>query len=208
MSEVLISKKDLLTETGISYGQLYRWKRKNIIPEEWFIKKSVPSGQETFFPREKILERIDFILNMKEEVSLDDLANMFSTDMEKEDLNIEKLLRRKVISERSIELYKNILKKPLLESLEEIVGIRILEKCVISGKTTLEEGKDLILFLNNHYENLKEEEARIYLFRHMGVSFVIGTKDLKSLFVNPQYKKIVEVNVYDEIGEIRLELMS
>ncbi|OMK27222.1 hypothetical protein BER30_003137 [Clostridioides difficile] len=37
--EELISKKDLLSKTNISYGQLYRWKRKNIIPEEWFIKK-------------------------------------------------------------------------------------------------------------------------------------------------------------------------
>ena len=55
MEEKLISKKDLLELTGISYGQLYRWKRKKIIPEEWFIKKSVSTGQETFFPMEKIL---------------------------------------------------------------------------------------------------------------------------------------------------------
>ena len=29
----LISKKDLLTKYGISYGALYRWKRKGLIPE-------------------------------------------------------------------------------------------------------------------------------------------------------------------------------
>ncbi|MCL2486473.1 MAG: YhbD family protein, partial [Oscillospiraceae bacterium] len=34
--EGLISKKDLLEFTGISYGQLYRWKREGLIPEEWF----------------------------------------------------------------------------------------------------------------------------------------------------------------------------
>ena len=44
---MLISKKDLLARTGISYGQLYRWKRQNLIPEEWFIKKSTFTGQET-----------------------------------------------------------------------------------------------------------------------------------------------------------------
>lgn len=48
MEEELISKKDLLDETGISYGQLYRWKRKQLIPEEWFIRKSTFTGQETF----------------------------------------------------------------------------------------------------------------------------------------------------------------
>ncbi|NFS84128.1 DUF4004 family protein, partial [Clostridium botulinum] len=41
MFEELISKKELLEEMKISYGQLYRWKRKKLIPEEWFIKKSV-----------------------------------------------------------------------------------------------------------------------------------------------------------------------
>ena len=66
-----ISKKDLLTETGISYGQLYRWKREGLIPEEWFVKRSAFTGQETFFPREKILERVRMILDMKDEQSLE-----------------------------------------------------------------------------------------------------------------------------------------
>ncbi|MED2647241.1 DUF4004 family protein, partial [Bacillus thuringiensis] len=71
MSTDLISKKDLLELTGISYGQLYRWKRKNLIPEDWFVRKSTFTGQETFFPKEKILERIDKIQTMKEDLSLD-----------------------------------------------------------------------------------------------------------------------------------------
>ncbi len=50
MDERLISKKELLEHAGISYGQLYRWKRKNLIPEDWFIRKSTFTGQETFFP--------------------------------------------------------------------------------------------------------------------------------------------------------------
>ncbi len=50
-----ISKKDLLELTGISYGQLYRWKRKGLIPEAWFVKKPAFTGQETFFPRTEIL---------------------------------------------------------------------------------------------------------------------------------------------------------
>mgnify|MGYP002678877869 FL=1 len=61
----LISKKDLLETAKISYGQLYRWKRMDLIPEEWFIKKATPTGQETFFVRDKILERIELILSMK-----------------------------------------------------------------------------------------------------------------------------------------------
>ena len=73
-----ISKKDLLKETGISYGQLYRWKREGLIPEEWFVKRSAYTGQETFFPRDKILPRIKAILELKEQYSLEEMARMFT----------------------------------------------------------------------------------------------------------------------------------
>jgi DNA-binding transcriptional MerR regulator len=68
-----ISKKDLLVETGISYGQLYRWKREGLIPEEWFIKRAVFTGQETFFPRERMLGRVRAILALKDDLSLDQI---------------------------------------------------------------------------------------------------------------------------------------
>ena len=81
MQDELISKKDLLNEMSISYGQLYRWKRKKLIPEEWFIKKSVSTGQETFFPRKKIIERVQTILECKDGISLDELAYKFSKNI-------------------------------------------------------------------------------------------------------------------------------
>lgn len=73
----LISKKDLLARYGISYGALYRWKRKGLIPDEWFIKKSTITGQETFFPEKLVCERIEMIQKMKEDVLLDELAKQF-----------------------------------------------------------------------------------------------------------------------------------
>ena len=75
-----ISKKELLAQTGISYGQLYRWKREGLIPEEWFIKQSAFTGQETFFPKDQIMERVAFILREKDAHSLEELAGMLSAD--------------------------------------------------------------------------------------------------------------------------------
>lgn len=69
----MISKKDLLTKYGISYGALYRWKRMGLIPEDWFLKKAAVTGQETFFPRMLICERVELILG-KKDVSLEKLA--------------------------------------------------------------------------------------------------------------------------------------
>jgi DNA-binding transcriptional MerR regulator len=80
MDEDLIAKKDVLEQTGISYGQLYRWKRKGLIPEAWFIRKATVTGQETFFPRDKILPRIEQIRSLKEEQSLDDLVQILAPE--------------------------------------------------------------------------------------------------------------------------------
>lgn len=80
----LISKKEVLRQTGISYGQLYRWKRKGLIPEAWFIRKATSTGQETFFPKDKILERIRRIQELKDEHSLDELATLLSPEVRPE----------------------------------------------------------------------------------------------------------------------------
>ena len=83
MEQELISKKELLELYGISYGALYRWKRKGLIPEEWFIKKSTVTGQETFFPRQLICERMELIQKQKDDTSLEELSKQFSTESKK-----------------------------------------------------------------------------------------------------------------------------
>lgn len=83
MEQELISKKELLERYGISYGALYRWKRKGLIPEDWFIKKSTVTGQETFFPKVLICERVELIQNQKDELSLDELAGKFNQASQK-----------------------------------------------------------------------------------------------------------------------------
>ena len=78
IEEGLISKKDLLQKYDISYGALYRWKRKGLIPDEWFIKKATVTGQETYFPEQLICPRMESILQLKDEFSLDELSARFS----------------------------------------------------------------------------------------------------------------------------------
>lgn len=82
MGEELISKKELLERYRISYGALYRWKRKGLIPEEWFLKKATVTGQETFFPKDLICERVELIQSQKDDFSLDELSKQFHEESE------------------------------------------------------------------------------------------------------------------------------
>lgn len=91
--EDLISKRELLEKYGISYGALYRWKRMGLIPEEWFLRRATPTGQETFFHRGQICPRVELI-RARGEVSLESLA---------EELNgreVKKPRRRLVVTDR------------------------------------------------------------------------------------------------------------
>lgn len=107
--EDLISKREVLERYGISYGALYRWKRLGLIPEEWFIKKSTVTGQETFFNREQICQRVELILDRKENISLEELAEVLAGKRK------EQQSRRRLIVENgfdrreySVEELKNV----------------------------------------------------------------------------------------------------
>lgn len=81
----MISKKDLLERYGISYGTLYRWKRMGLIPDDWFVKTASPTGQQTFFPRRLICERVELIQSMKDDLSLASLAGSIAGKEKKEE---------------------------------------------------------------------------------------------------------------------------
>lgn len=107
----LISKKELLKITGISYGQLYRWKRENLIPESWFIKKSSYTGQETFFPKEKILKRTEMILELKDKYSLEELANILTPEATNRTIGKNELYMVEEVKPEITELFVRVLKK-------------------------------------------------------------------------------------------------
>ncbi|HGT0401532.1 TPA: YhbD family protein, partial [Clostridioides difficile] len=202
--EELISKKDLLSKTNISYGQLYRWKRKNIIPEEWFIKKSAFTGQETFFPRDKILERIELILSMKEETSLDDIANMFMKKDINKEFDIDFILSKEVICNYTKEIFQNLYKKEQSIGKKELLILSIIEKFLVKSIITFEELKLIVNIIEENFVSIYNENGKIYLFRKFGVPFVVGCLDYKKVKFEKDVVKIIEIDLTKEINDISI----
>lgn len=127
----LISKKDLLQETGISYGQLYRWKRERLIPDAWFEKRSSYTGQETFFPRTLILERVHFILTHKDEYSLTQLRELLSPESVSRSYDLRAVSALPGVS-RSARLYETIFQRCVLnhgQALSVVIAANYDEQC-------------------------------------------------------------------------------
>jgi len=170
MDNELISKRDLLELTGISYGQLYRWKRKNLIPEEWFIRKSAFTGQETFFPREKILGRIDRIKNMKDDLSLDDMATMFSPSPTEIRLTPDEVVQKEIVSRPALEIF--LKDEGHLETLtfDMILSAFMVHKALASGDISIDEAQLLMHTLNDHHGRFQGKDYTLYFLRKQGIA--------------------------------------
>ena len=79
--------------------------KKNLIPEDWFCTKINVYRSRDIFPKEKILERIDKIQTMKEDLSLDELANMFSPSVREILLTKEDILCKGIASEPVLQFF-------------------------------------------------------------------------------------------------------
>ena len=159
----LISKKDLLVVTGISYGQLYRWKRQQLIPEEWFIKKASYTGQETFFPREQIISRIETILQLKDQYSMEQLAAMFAEDgSEKKGITPEQLLQIEELPNEWRKQLPELTGKGTIQFDDLAAGIFIANQQNLSE----EDKKDLLSMLPQ--EIPAGSDGRIGIFQSQG----------------------------------------
>jgi DNA-binding transcriptional MerR regulator len=206
MEQELISKKELLELTGISYGQLHRWKRKNLIPEEWFIKKATFTGQETYFPKERILDRIGKIKDMKGDVSLDDLADMLSPDLMKIVLERKKLVERNIVSKTALDFY--IQERGEMEkfAFENMLYLYILDKMFESGKINFEEGKTILSLLEEQYPKFKGKGGELLFLRKLGISSCCLVSNVCDVYFEESMKIIEKMNLSDLIEELKIKI--
>ena len=115
----MISKKDLLKKMNISYGQLYRWKREELIPENWFMKLSVSSGQETFFEEDLIIPRISKILELKDKYSLEELKDILNGTSNLNLYKVDSLSNFDIFNKKILRFGDIFMKKILKENLKD-----------------------------------------------------------------------------------------
>jgi hypothetical protein len=206
MDENLISKKELLEITGISYGALYRWKRKNLIPEEWFIRKSTFTGQETFFLRDKILDRIAKIQEMKEDLSLDDLAGIFSPSLTSKSLSKDELIKRNIVNRSTIDFLVRLYGSIEIFPFEKILYARILDKALQSGDISLEEGKLLLETLEEHYKKYEGKDCELVFLRKMGISTCFLVSSPCEFYFEAGAHIVSKISIANCIEELKINL--
>jgi DNA-binding transcriptional MerR regulator len=205
----LISKKDLLLTTGISYGQLYRWKRKGLIPEDWFVRKSAFTGQETFFPRDKMLARVDRILSMKEEdLSLDDIADAVSPTPLPDTFGRDDMIARRVVSAPALDLFAE--RHPGVSELRfaELVAASIADSLLTSGDAGRDEALAAISTLEEGWSSCEETSCDLVLMRKMGVSTVMLISSGSEVLAESGVRVVARITLPTAIEQLKTRLKS
>ena len=207
MSEEIISKKELLDLAGISYGQLYRWKRKDLIPEEWFIRKSTFTGQETFFPKEKILERINKIQTMKENLSLDELADMFSPNIGDLKLEKDEVIKRNIVTSSVMNIYLELDQGSHQFTFSRMLEVHVLEILLQSGEINLDEGRMLLQVLKENEQLIKQKKCELVITRKLGVSSCLLMINSEDFYFEKGTKVVTVVSLMTCMEEIKAKLL-
>ncbi len=211
-----ISKKEVLEQMRISYGQLYRWKRKGLIPESWFVRRSTFTGQETFFPRDKILERIEQIKEMKGDHPLDDLAEVITQHVDaKLQVAFDQLKSLKWFDDSVLETCRIDRDRTMPLTIQETLCVAVLSRLRQVGRSeelglvqrTLTERLDAGLL-----DRITEEHLRLYLLRKRlsggGISAEISMVAIAPTGVvfDPDIEQVETVDLGHVLERIKLDL--
>ncbi|MBU5264115.1 YhbD family protein [Bacillus atrophaeus] len=206
--EQLISKKDLLEETSISYGQLYRWKRKNLIPEEWFIRKSTFTGQETFFPREEILKRVSKIQEMKENLSLDEMRDMLSPRVKDMKITGGELVERGLISSEVLSVFLKLRDTDnVYFSYQDIMSAYVLEGLLQSGNISLDEGKMAVEVLNQSGLSEIKKHTELIILRKLGITTCFVAASSEPIIFEKAVKIAEKIDLAEASEELKAKLL-
>ena len=209
MEPDLISKKDLLLACGISYGQLYRWKRKGLIPEDWFVRKSAFTGQETFFPREKMLARVQRILSMKDEdLSLDDIAEAVSPSPLPDTFTRDQVIERDAVSATALDLFGE--RHPGVKDLRfaELLAASVADTLLRSGDAGRDEALAAIATLEEGWLACEKTSCDLLLLRKMGTSIVLVVSSSSEVLVESGARVVARIPLPAQIEQLKTRLKS
>jgi DNA-binding transcriptional MerR regulator len=201
---MLISKKELLAETGISYGQLYRWKREHLIPEEWFIKQSSFTGQETFFPKEQMLDRIRSIQELKDKYSLEELAKLLSPEIGESGFRMKDLEYLEEIDHELLGIFHSILGKEVV-SYMEVLAMVILTRISTELPISKSQTSDMLLSMKAHLENMKSTGYIFAVFHKDSEYYSLIYQEQTPILIDDRFQIVKQIRMNDISNELKIK---
>jgi len=208
MEEELISKKELLKETHISYGTLYRWKRLGLIPESWFIHKATEIGQSTYLPREKVITRIERIKELKNELTIEQMQELFSANVKSFRIPLKDFRELDIVSKLSITAFTTVY--PLKEYLDfnDVFSMYVVDHLMKLSGFYLEDAKQVLRLLCKYLSHETSKDYQLLLLRKMGVPMTVLVKGDEEILLEDNTEIVACANLVEFESALKNRLIA
>ena len=207
-NEELISKKQLLRVARISYGTLYRWKRMNLIPESWFLHKATKTGQETFLPRDRVLARIERIQDLKGELTVEQLQEIFSPNVKSFLIPVEDFIKLNLVSKISMTVFTSVFPDKKNMKFDDVFGVYVIDHLMRLSGIYLEDAKQILRMLSKYLASQPSKEYQLLLLRKLGVPMTLLVKEDEDILLEDNTEVVACANLSDFEEALKGQLIA
>ncbi|MDD3959013.1 MAG: DUF4004 family protein [Clostridiaceae bacterium] len=206
--EELISKRELLRAARISYGTLYRWKRMNLIPESWFIHRATRTGQATFFPKERILARVGKIQELKSELSVDQLREIFSANVRSFLIPMNDFVKLNMVNRLTLTAFSAVFPKKEKLDFDDVFSMYVVDHLMRISGIYLEDAKQVIRMLEKYLSSKSSKEYQLILLRKMGIPLMMLVSGEDEILLEENTEIIACANLSEFEDALKDQLIS
>ena len=207
-NEELISKKQLLRAARISYGTLYRWKRMGLIPESWFIHKATKTGQETFLPRDRVLARIERIQDLKGELTVEQLQEIFSPNVKSFLIPVDDFVKLDLVSKIAMTVFTSCFPDKKKMKFDDVFGVYVIDHLLRQSGIYLEDAKQVLRMLSKYLANQPSKEYQLLLLRKLGVPMTLLVKEDEDILLEDNTEVVACANLSDFEEALKGQLIA
>ena len=208
MQEEMISKRELLRAARISYGTLYRWKRMDLIPESWFVHRATPTGQATFFPKEKILARINRIQELKSDLTADQLKEIFSPNVRSFRIPVSDFVTLSLVGKLSLTAFQSVFPEKETLDFNDVFSIYVVDHLMNLSGIYLEEAKQVLRMLQKSLAFQNSKEFQLILLKKMGIPFIVLIKNQEDILLEENTEVIACANLAEFEDALKEQLIA
>ncbi len=208
MEEQLISKQELLKVTHISYGTLYRWKRLGLIPESWFIHKATEIGQATYLPREKVISRIERIKELKSELTVEQMQELFSANVKSFKIPLKDFSELNIVSKLAVTAFTSVF--PAKEKLDfnDVFSVYVVDHLMKLQGFYLEDAKQVLRLLCKYLSRETSKDYQLLLLRKLGVPMTVLVKGDEEILLEDNTEIIACANLVEFESALKNRLIA
>jgi hypothetical protein len=145
-------------------------------------------------------------MNMKDDLSLDELADKLSPLLPAFELRKSDLLKRNIVSHVVLERFASEDKESVVYTYEKLLYFYIVDKLLQAGEMSLEEGDKLLQTMKDHYPKFEGKPCELLFMRKMGVSSFALISVPAEIYFESGVKLIARLSMTESIEHLKGKL--